>query len=227
MGTIWQDLRYAIRTLRRNPGFTGVAVLTLAPGIGANTAIFSVVNAVLLRPLSYKDSERLVMCWQVEPRLSRAPVTGPDYLDWKEQNQVFESIAAGTEGLGRASLTGLGEPEAVLAAPVSAGLFEMLGKNALYGRVIRPDEDRPGHDAVAVLSYRLWQSRLGSDPGVIGKTITLDGKAREVIGVMRVLARVRSFSRPRSPSTTSRLWVSRFSKGGPLPARMLPAPKSW
>ncbi len=184
MDTLWQDLRYAIRTLRRNPGFTGVAVLTLALGIGANTAIFSVVNAVLLRPLSYKDSERLLMCWQVEPQLSRAPVTGPDYLDWKEQSQVFESIAAGTEGLGRASLTGLGEPEAVRAAPVSAGLFEMLGKKAVYGRVIRPDEDRPGHDAVAVLSYGLWQRRFGSDPGVIGRTITLDGKAREVIGVM-------------------------------------------
>ena len=156
MGSLLQDIRYAIRQLRKSPGFTAVAVLTLALGIGANTAIFSVVNAVLIRSLPYKHADKLVLVWQTEPRLARAPVTSEDFLAWKEQNDVFENIAAGTEGLSRASLTGGGEAEAVQSAPVSAGLLEMLGGKAVLGRVMRPEEDAPGHDAVAILGYGLW-----------------------------------------------------------------------
>src|ERR1019366_1711799 len=138
MNRLFQDIRYAVRQLRKSPGFTAVAVITLALGIGANTAIFSVVNAVLVRALPYKDPGKLVMVWQTEPQLARAPVTTGDFLAWKEQNAAFESIAAGTEGLSRASLTGGGEAEAVQSAPVSAGLLEMLGGKATLGRVMRP-----------------------------------------------------------------------------------------
>jgi len=184
MGTLLQDFRYGFRMLAKNPGFTAVAVLTLALGIGANTAIFSVVNAVLVRPLPYHDPDQLVLAWQIEPQLAHAPVTTNDFFAWKEQNDVFASMAAGTEGLSRASLSGGGEAEAVRSAPVSAGLLEMLGAQAALGRLMRADEDVPGHDAVAVLSYGLWERRFGSDPQAIGKTLTLDGKVREIIGVM-------------------------------------------
>ena len=184
MSTLLQDFRYGFRMLAKNPAFTAVAVLTLALGIGANTAIFSVVNAVLVRPLPYKDSDQLVLAWQTESRLDRAPVTTNDFFAWKEQNDVFASMAAGTEGLSRASLTGGAEAEAVRSAPVSAGLLEMLGAQPALGRLMRTEEDVPGHDAVAILSYGLWERRFGSDPQSIGKTLTLDGKVREIIGVM-------------------------------------------
>ncbi len=181
---LWQDVRFGLRMLAKNPGFTAVAVLTLALGIGANSAMFSVVNAVLVRSLPYRDADRIVVVWQIEPQLDRAPVDTQDFLAWKEQNDVFESMAAGTEGLSRATLTGGGEPEAVRSAPVSSGLLELLGAKATLGRLMRPEEDVAGRDAVAVLSYGLWQRRFGSNPRIIGKTLTLDGKSREIIGVM-------------------------------------------
>ena len=140
MGALIQDLRYGIRMLVKNSGFTAVAVLTLALGIGANTAIFTVVNAVLVRPLPYKDAAKLVLVWQTEPELDRAPVTTDDFFAWKEQAKVFDSMAAGTEGLSRASLTGPGAAaEAVRSAPVSAGLLEMLGVEPSLGRLRRVD----------------------------------------------------------------------------------------
>ncbi|HXX23720.1 MAG TPA: ABC transporter permease [Terriglobia bacterium] len=182
--SLFQDLRYGLRALIKNPGFTAVAVVTLALGVGANTAIFSVVCAVLVRPLPYKDPGQLVLAWQIEPQLDRAPVTTHDFFAWEEGNDVFASMAAGTEGLSRASLTGGGEAEAVRSAPVSAGLLEMLGVQPALGRLMRVEEDVPGHDALAILSYGLWERRFGSDPRVIGQTLTLDGKVREIIGVM-------------------------------------------
>ena len=212
MNALVYDVRYGIRMLMKNPGFTAVAVLTLALGIGANTAIFSVVNAVLVRPLPYKDAGKLVLVWQIEPQLNRAPVTTQDFLAWKEQSDIFDSMAAGTEGLSRASLTGLGEAEAVRSAPVSAGLMEMLGVQACLGRVMRPDEDVPGHDAVAILSYGLWAGRFGSDPRIIGKALTLDGKSREIIGVMP-----KGFVFPRIWGIKPDLWV-------PLAPRRADAP---
>jgi len=184
MSALWQDVRYGMRMLAKNPGFTAVAVLTLALGIGANTAIFSVVNAVLLRPLPYKDPDRLVMVFETEPQLSRAPVTPPDYFDWTEQNQVFESMAAGTQGLG--SLTGVGEPEHLEFGPVSANVFEMLSARPLVGRLFRPDEDQPGHNFVVILSHQLWERKFGSHPTVVGRNINIEGSLFEVIGLMPV-----------------------------------------
>src|ERR1051326_9100066 len=178
--TLWQDLRYGARSLRKNPGFTLVSVLTLAIGVGANTAIFSVVNAVLLRTLPYPDPDRLVMVFETEPQLPTAPVAVPDYRDWKEQNDVFEAMAAGREG--SASLAGSGEPQRVSALPVTAGFFEMLGAAPAAGRFFRRDEEQPGSN-IAVLTHELWQSRFGSDPSVVGKKIILDGQSVEVVGI--------------------------------------------
>src|SRR5262245_3297531 len=182
MQTLWQDLRYGARMLLKNPGFTLIAMLTLSLGIGANTAIFSFVNAVSLRPLPYQDSERLVFVFETEPQLPKAPVTGPDYLDWKERNNAFESMAAGTEGT--ANLTGAGDPQRVGAMPVSAELFETLKTAPMIGRPFGADDDQPGRDNVAILTNDLWQTRFGADPAVIGKRVLLNGESVEVIGVM-------------------------------------------
>jgi len=182
MNTLWQDLRYGARMLRKNTGFTLIAVLTLSLGIGANTAIFSFVNAALLRPLHYHDPERLVFVFEAEPQLPKAPVTGPDYLDWKEANKIFEAMAAGTDG--SANLTGAGDPQRVSAIPVSAGLFETLRVAPIIGRPFSADDDQLGRDNVAILMNGLWQTRFGVDPGVIGKRILLNGRSFEVIGVM-------------------------------------------
>jgi putative ABC transport system permease protein len=185
MHTLIQDFRFAIRMLLKNPGFTAVAVLTLALGIGANTAIFSVVRSVLLRPLPFKDPDRLVMVWERSVKkgyeMNHAGVA--TFLDWKAQNNVFESMAAFgiDEGL---SLIGDHEPELVTAAPVSANLFEVLGANPTLGRTFRVEEETPGHDQVVILSHGLWQRRFGSDPNLVGKTILLDGRSYLVIGIM-------------------------------------------
>jgi putative ABC transport system permease protein len=216
MRTLLQDLKSGLRTLAKNPGFTAAAVLTLALGIGANTAIFSVVNAVLVRPLPYRDAGRLVLVWQIEPQFDSAPVTTDDFLAWKEQHDIFDAMAAGTEGLSRASLTGVGEAEAVRSAPVSAGLMEMLGVQPSLGRVMRPDEDVPGHDTVAILSYGLWESRFGSDPQIVGKTLTLDGKTRTIIGVMP-----RGFVFPRIWTIKPDLWIPLAPSGAEGPGHWL------
>jgi putative ABC transport system permease protein len=171
--TLVQDVRYGLWMLRRNPGFTFVAVLTLALGIGANTAIFSVVNAVLLRSLPYHDPERLVSVGRVPSGL---------FLKWREQARSFEQIAGETEG--GADLTGIGEPERLRTGIVSANLFATLGLAPALGRAFTPEEDRTGGTPVAILSDALWRRRFGSDPQVIGRTLTLDGQSRTVIGVM-------------------------------------------
>ncbi|MBO0801177.1 MAG: ABC transporter permease, partial [Blastocatellia bacterium] len=149
---------------------------------GANTAIFSFVNAVLLRPLPYNNSERLVFIFETEPQLPKAPVTGPDYLYWQEANNVFETMAAGTDG--SANLTGTGNPQRVNAIPVSAGLFQTLKVSPLIGRPFSEDDDQPGRDNVAILMNGLWQTRFGADQGVIGKRVQLNERSYEVIGVM-------------------------------------------
>ena len=179
------DLRFAVRQLLKNPGFTTVAVLTLALGIGANTAMFSVVSSVLLRPLPFKDPDRLVMVWERNVKkgyeMNHAGVA--TFLDWKAQNNVFESMAA--FGIDEAlSLTGDHEPERVTAVPVSANLFEVLGVNPTLGRTFRVEEETPGGDQVVILSHGLWQRRFGSDPNLVGKTILLDGRSYLVIGIM-------------------------------------------
>jgi putative ABC transport system permease protein len=185
--TLIQDLRYGVRTLMKSPGFAFVAVLTLALGIGANTAIFSVVNGVLLRPLPYYEPERLVMVWadrpimQAQTGLPDFPVTVADFVDWRNQNQVFEHMAA-MEGW-RMNLTDGGEPESVIGLRASASLFPLLGARLAMGRAFLPEEDRAGADRVVVLSHGLWRQRYGADPKIIGQKITLNNEAYTVIGV--------------------------------------------
>ncbi len=184
METLWQDLSYGIRTLFKNPGFTAVAVLSLAIGIGANSAIFSVTNALLLRPLSYQDADRLAILWQRSPGLNVAQdwFSPGQYLDVKTQNRVFEQVAV-TIGASF-NLTGQGGPEHVDGARVSSSLFQLLGVKAMLGRVVLPEEDQPGKPAVVILSYGFWQRRFGGDPGVIGQKLILSGNSLEIVGVM-------------------------------------------
>ncbi|MBZ5577334.1 MAG: ABC transporter permease [Acidobacteriia bacterium] len=179
------DLRYALRMLYRKPGFAAVAVLTLAVGIGANTAVFTVVNAALLRPLPFPEPERLYLVSYL-PRDFPVGV-GPGlfdrhYLEFHRQDRVFESLT--TYGTSTASLTGAGEPVRVTAASVTADFFSVFRAHPALGRTLAPGEDQPGHDAVAMLSDRLWRSHFGADTHVLGRTIKIDGIARTVIGVM-------------------------------------------
>src|ERR1700683_5145393 len=181
MGTLLQDLRYGARMLRKSPGFTIVAVLTLALGIGANTAIFSVVNGVLLRPLPFRDPSRLVLIAEK----SSFPIISTsyeNYLDWRDQSHSFESMEATRAG--SITLTGAGEPERLNVRMATAGLFSMLGINAQIGRTFLSEEDRAGGAPVALLSYGLWQRRFGGSPDIIGKNIKLDTRPYTVVGVL-------------------------------------------
>jgi len=183
MQTLWQDLRYGARMLLRNPGFTLIAVLTLALGIGANSAVFSVVNSILLRPLPYRDSDRLVTIGHSYSKLNMiGPVSAPAFFDYRDQSAVFESAAL-FSGTNR-NLTGQGEPERLSGQRVSASYFPTLGVQAILGRTFSPEEDQQGHHRVVALSYGLWQRRFGSDPAVLGRTLTLDGESYTVVGVM-------------------------------------------
>jgi predicted permease len=183
-----QDLRYGIRMLLKKPGFTLIAILTLALGIGANTAIFSVVNGVLLRTLPYHDPGALVMVWAHRPILQARlgipdfPVAPADFADWRNQNHVFEQMAA--LHVQKLNLTSGGEPELAGGVRASAGLFPMLGVNAVLGRTFLPEEEEPGAPRVALISHWLWQRRFGSDPQLIGQKITLNNEAHTVIGVL-------------------------------------------
>ena len=181
METLWQDLKYALRMLRKNPGFTIIAVLTLALGIGANTAIFSVVKTVLLHPLPYPQPERLVLLRETAHQAGSS-VSYPNFLDWREQSQVFESMGATRHD--SFNLTQSGEPERLTGRMVSAGWLETLGVRPMLGRPIVPNEDRLGADPVAVLSYPLWQRRFGGDPAIVGKSLWLNGRSHTVIAVL-------------------------------------------
>jgi putative ABC transport system permease protein len=184
MQTLWQDLRYGARTLLKNPGFTLIAVLTLGLGIGANTAIFSVANTALLRPLPYQNPDELVMVWETAPKLGfpHNDVAPANFIDWRDQNQVFTQIAA--FGGASLSLTGRGEPERIEGMRVSASLFPLLGVAPALGRVFTEQEDRSDAQGVIVLSHSLWQRRFGGDTGVIGQSLTLNNHSYTVIGVM-------------------------------------------
>jgi putative ABC transport system permease protein len=161
---MFNDLRYAMRMLLRNPGFTVVAVLTLALGIGANTAIFSVVNAVLIRPMPYHEPDRLVAIHQTDLKKGWkfVPPSPADFLDWREQNQVFDGIAAFRVWFH--SLAGSDGAENVLGVRASANFFRVLGVSAAHGRTFLTEEDQPGRDQVVLLTHGLWQRRFGSDP---------------------------------------------------------------
>src|SRR5919107_3267229 len=182
MDTLLQDVRYAWRSLRRSSGFTAVAVLALALGIGANTAIFSVVNGVLLRPLPYAEPERVVMIWNHWEGWPATWLSEPEVADYRALSRSLERVAAFTTG-GR-NLTGGDAPERVRAGFVTADVFPVLGVGAARGRVFGAEEDRPGGARVAVLSHGLWQRRFGGDPGVIGRTIQLNDSSVTVLGVM-------------------------------------------
>jgi putative ABC transport system permease protein len=181
-----QDLRYGVRMLVKNPGFTLIAIITLAFGIGANTAIFSIVNAVLLRPLPFRTPDQLVRVWGNNPRQSSQPLTAslPDYLDWRDRNRVFEQIAAFSFVGGSGNLVGGDEPERVSGLRVSASLFPLLGAGASLGRTFLPEDERAAAEPVIVLSHRLWTTRFGSNPEIIGQPVTLSERSFTVVGIM-------------------------------------------
>jgi putative ABC transport system permease protein len=176
------DFRFALRQLVKSPGFTTIAVLTLALGIGANTAIFSVVQSVLLRPLAYHDPDRLVVMWEVEPSFSTATIAWPDLLDWQRDNTAFASLAGYRRD--NFTLTGGAQPEMLSGGRVSASFFNVIGLPPLLGRTFRADEDKPGAPGLVVLGYSLWQRRFGGNESIVGQAITLNGELYTVIGVL-------------------------------------------
>jgi predicted permease len=185
MHTLPQDFRYALRTLRKSPGLTFAAILSLAIGIGANTAIFSVTNALLIRPLPYPNPGRLTILWLRSPGIN-IPQDWPSpgqYIDIKTQNHVFDetAIAIGDDF----NLTGLADPERIEGMRTSSSLLQMLGGKPLLGRLLLPEDDVPGKPAVAVLTHGLWKRLFGSDPHIVGKSLTLSGKQFTVAGVLR------------------------------------------
>jgi putative ABC transport system permease protein len=185
METLFRDIRYGIRSLAKRPGFTAIALIALALGIGANTAIFSLVNAVLLRPLPFAEPDRLVwMFGNVRNATNRASVSPLDFLDYRKQNTTFEEFAAQLSFPAHVNLTGNGEPERLTAAAVTGNYFQALGARAALGRTFQLENETPGREQVAVLSYGLWQKRFGGDPNIVSKTVMLDGKKIEVMGVM-------------------------------------------
>ncbi|HUJ39956.1 MAG TPA: ABC transporter permease [Candidatus Acidoferrales bacterium] len=198
MSAVIQDLRYGLRMLRRTPGFTAIAVVALALGIGANTAIFSVAEAFLLKPLPFADLHRLVMVLEVVPHEATAinSVAPATYLDWKEQSRSFEQL--GGFVWNEMNLTGNGVPEKIEGVNVSANFFGILRSRAAMGRTFREGEDQPGKDGEVVLSHGLWARQFGSDPNIIGKTVRMDNRNYEVVGVMP-----REFDFPKS----AELWM--------------------
>src|SRR5262245_40130958 len=184
MQSFWQDLRYGARMLLKNPGFTLIAVLTLALGIGANTAIFSVINGVLLSALPYPQPEQLAMVW-CDNRRQGIPddiTSYPNFVDWRDRNKTFQGMAGMTSDT--YNLTGTGETEEIRAATVSINFFQLIGVNPILGRVFTTEEEQPGRDKVVVLSHSLWQRRFGGDPGILNKTISLSDEPYVVVGIM-------------------------------------------
>ena len=182
MTTLFQDIRYGVRTLIKTPGVTLLVIIALALGIGANTAIFSVIDAVLLRPLPYEDSDRLVFLSESTPTGDEMSLAYPNFADWRSQNHVFEKI--GVYNRQNYNLTGAGEAERIITGQVSADLFSALRANAALGRVFTNEEDKPGAAPVVVLSYALWQRRFGGQTSIINQAVTLNAKSYTVIGVM-------------------------------------------
>jgi putative ABC transport system permease protein len=203
MNSLWQDLRYGLRMLWRKPGFTVVAIVALALGIGANTAIFSVIYTVLLSPLPYKNAERLVWIWETNPGsdIKTEPASLPNYNDWKTQGQSFESMAA---FIGSSlTFTSEGEPERIPCAYTSANFFSVLGVEPALGRSFTEEENTIGKNRVVILSQSLWQRRFGADPSIVGQKITLSGVPFTVVGVLP-----RGFKNPTpNQSKPAELWT--------------------
>jgi len=182
MQTLLQDIRYGVRTLIKNPGFTAVAILTLALGIGANTAIFSVLNVVFLKSLPYRDPGRIVLIWGATKDNQRNQVSFTDSIDFRAQNHVFEDTAS--FGNWDPVLTGSGEPEHIPALLVTDGYFKVMDARPLLGRTFLPEENYDGRDYEAILTYGLWRNRFGGDPGIVGRSIVLNGHLHTIVGVM-------------------------------------------
>src|ERR671920_1791215 len=182
ISTLWQDLRYAVRMLLKKPGFTLVALTALALGIGANTAIFSVVNGVLLRPLPYRTADRLVFLSEWSQQVPNMSVSYPNFLDWQAQTTSFDALAAfRSNGF---VLTGAGEPERLTAREVTQQFFPALGVAPALGRDFLPEEDRAGGSKTVLLSHGLWQRRFGGDPSVLGRGLMLNNESYTVVGVL-------------------------------------------
>ena len=197
METALHDLRYAVRVLLKHPGFALATILVLALGIGANTAIFSVVNAVLLRPLPFPQPDRLVHIWHTPPKKSfpgmdRFSVSAANYFDWQAQNHVFERTSI--YSFGNFTLTGSGQPESVAAGQVSPEFFSVLQAKPMLGRIFSPGDTQAGNDNEVVLSHRYWKEHFGSDSNIVGKQISLDGQSRTIIGVMGPETRLPSWA---------------------------------
>lgn len=202
METFFQDVKFGLRMLAKRPAFTLIAALALALGIGANSAIFTVVNAVLLRPLPYAQADRLVWIWGTNPanNIAEETASAPDYADWKKFSQSFEDMGA----FARTSviLTGEGEPERLLGGVVTDGFFSVLGVQTKLGRTFTPEEDLPNAERVVILSEGLWQRKFGSDPQAAGKSITLNGNPTTIVGVLPA-----DFRNPRPDAPHADLWI--------------------
>src|ERR1043165_5803623 len=182
MGILGQELRYALRALRSTPSVTLIALITLALGIGANTAIFSVVNGVLLRPLPYRDPDRVVLLSERTPKFPVLSVSYLNFRDWRDQGKSFDSVGAIRNTA--LTLSGTGEPERLQAQMVTANIFPMLGIEPEKGRAFSAAEDSPSGGGVALLSHSLWERRFDSSPEIVGKSVTLDRRPYPVIGVL-------------------------------------------
>jgi putative ABC transport system permease protein len=184
VNTLWNDIRYGLRVLLKNPGFTAIAIFSLALGIGANTTIFSVVDALLLKSLPYKDPNSIILVWGTDRSTGedRGQVSFTDAEDWRAQNHVFEELATYTDW--KPLLSGLGEAERIHAMLVSDGYFRVMKGKPLLGRLFLPEEQVEGKDFVAILNYGLWQRRFGGDPNIVGKTIHLNARPYNVVGVL-------------------------------------------
>jgi predicted permease len=181
---LWQDFRFSLRCLLKRPGFTAIVLLALALGIGANTAIFSLVNAVILQPLPYRDPDRLISVYGTRNRSTQGSVGPTDFLDYRSQNKTFEQFAASGSMMLPMNLTGSGEPERLNASIITGNYFDTFGVRPALGRGFSLENEKTGQDHVTVLSHAFWQTRFGGDPNIVNKTINLDGKAYEVLGVM-------------------------------------------
>src|ERR1700722_14216088 len=197
MNTSARDLAYAVRMLAKSPGFTLAAILSLAIGIGANTSIFSIINALLFRPLPYRDADRLVILWNRSPGLNITEdwFSTAQYFDIKTGHHGFEQVAIAIGG--NYNLTGKGEPERVGTIRVSSSLLPMLGQKPALGRLFVEEEDSPGRPATAILSHGMWTRHYGSDPQMVGKSVMINGTPYQVVGIMP-----RSFALPREVMPT-------------------------
>src|SRR5438094_674003 len=224
LDSLWQDLRYAARALRKNPGFAAVAILTLALGVGATTAIFTVVHAVLLRPLPFPEADRLVEVRIVGRNAAVFPLPDTDFLAWRSQNNSAEAVAVYDSS--SATLTGDGPPERLISSAVTDRFFDVLGVQPLLGRVFHEGDDRPGARKTTVLSHGLWMRRFHGDPAIVGRSITVSGEPHVVIGVMppafdflpakKELWRILTMNEPRRRGPFYTWGIARVKKGTPL-----------